>query len=164
MIKGIVKIYKDKVLLTHQHNLVVNGGLEVLAQVLAAKNRGEVQVAVGTSDATAQITDTSLTERVNVVVESSTVSEEEFKIVFSYKIPFLTDANGKTIKELGLFMGDKLFSRVILDEPIAKTQDSQYSGTWAIQISRYMPEEVDYVVDENKNPVVDETGNLVIVE
>lgn len=162
MIKGIVKIYENQKLVVEKANLVVNGGLEVLALVLGAKPRGEVVVAVGTSDTTAAITDTSLTQKVDVRLETTSVVEGDYKIVFSYKIPFLTDANGKTLKELGLFMGGKLFSRVVLDEPIAKTQDSQYSGTWTIQISRYMPPEVNYVVDQENNPVVDEVGNLVI--
>lgn len=123
----------------HEKNLVVNNGRANTCLLLGGDPLGSVlsNIGVGTSNTAASVSDTGLTgaftKALNtggtVNVYGTTFVKVGFKIDAS-------EANGMTIREMGLFDGlGGLFSRRVLSTVIVKTSSFGLTGTWQINIT-----------------------------
>jgi len=117
---------------THQ-NLIVDIGYAAAAQALAGVSGSEiVNVRVGTSTAHPAPSDTTITDAVTVPV--TTVEYPDFAVRFNFQINANT-ANGINIAEWGLITQDgRLFSRLVRDEIIAKSDAIEILGAWTINL------------------------------
>ena len=116
-----------------QSNLIVNTGYTAAAQSLAGVSGAAiVNVQVGTSTTTTAPTDTAITNAVQVPVVS--VEYPDFAVRFNFQIN-ANQANGMSIAEWGLITADgRLFSRLVRDEIIAKTDAIEILGAWTINL------------------------------
>jgi hypothetical protein len=136
-IKGRVKItVKDldgDSYITERDNLVVNAGLDNIAELLTGAGYAITDIEFGTSATAATATDTTITGAFSKVIDSDSVSSPG-KAVF---LASLTTAenNGMTIREIGLIdsNGD-LFARIVIPA-IVKTNLITVSVEWTINIS-----------------------------
>lgn len=116
------------------HNVVVTGGRSKLAGLLGGRDAGKyiTQVGVGTNAAAATESDTNLTDRVLIPVSSA--DYEGAKVRFNFTIGS-GQANGLTIRELGLFFSDNtMFSRRVRRSAIGKEDDIEINGYWDIYL------------------------------
>ena len=116
------------------HNVVVLGGRARLAGLLGGRDTGKyiANVGVGTSDSAATESDTNLTGRVLIPVSGA--EYDGAKVRFNFMIGS-SQANGVTIRELGLFFSDNtLFSRRVRRSAIGKEDDIEISGYWDIYL------------------------------
>ena len=116
------------------HNVVVLGGRARLAGLLGGRDAGKfiANVGVGTSDSAATESDTNLTGRVLIPVSGA--EYDGAKVRFNFMIGS-SQANGVTIRELGLFFSDNtLFSRRVRRSAIGKEDDIEISGYWDIYL------------------------------
>lgn len=114
-------------------NLVVNGGRSGAAQLLGGTgtNKEVTQIAFGTSGTAAAPTDADLTDKFIKAIDSISYPQTG-AVQFSWTLDF-AEANGKNIREFGLFnAANELFSRKVR-EVIEKTSDIRIEGTWTIQ-------------------------------
>jgi hypothetical protein len=104
---GIVRLYREKRLIWKQHNLFVNSGLSVLANLIAGVTAGQTVAAIGfgSGAASPSITDTVLTASpayYNAIISHSFPSVGS--VQFNYALGTSDyGALGITIQELGLF-------------------------------------------------------------
>lgn len=116
------------------HNVVVTGGRSRLAGLLGGRDAGKyiTQVGVGTSADAATEADTNLTGRVLIPISNATY--EDTKVRFNFTIGS-GQANGLTIRELGLFFSDNtMFSRRVRRSAIGKEDDIEINGYWDIYL------------------------------
>jgi hypothetical protein len=116
------------------HNVVVTGGRSKLAGLLGGRDAGKyiTLVGVGTNAAAATEADTNLTDRVLIPV--SNAAYEGAKVRFNFTIGS-GQANGLTIRELGLFFSDNtMFSRRVRRSAIGKEDDIEINGYWDIYL------------------------------
>lgn len=143
----VTKIIRDgKVIAERSDNLITTSGRELLAQLLGGKTTDHVtKVGVGTGGAAAALTDTVLTDAVKVDVKETRVGTgletedgttfDSPNVVQFHFVFGLDDAKGMSIAEYGLFCGeagDKLFSRVVREEPFKKMDIDKIVGFWQI--------------------------------
>jgi hypothetical protein len=116
-----------------EHNLIVNGGREQVAHLIAGDYNGRrvTRVGFGTSNATALPTDTSLTNPYTRAIKSFTFPDFN-RVQFNWDLP-VNEANGMAISEFGLFCEDgTLFSHKIRVSPLNKEDDISFEGQWVI--------------------------------
>ncbi|MHC1757916.1 MAG: hypothetical protein AB9917_10015 [Negativicutes bacterium] len=116
------------------HNVVVLAGRAMLAGLLGGRDAGKyiTHVGVGTSDGAATEADTNLTGKVLVAIGSA--SYDGAKVRFNFIIGS-GQANGVTIRELGLFFSDgTMFSRRVRRSAIGKEDDIEITGYWDIYL------------------------------
>lgn len=114
-----------------QENLIVNVGKQALAYLLGSANSNKkvVEIGFGTSGVGAAGADTYLTNNYQKALDGVTYSGTS--VVFAYSLG-LSENNGITIREFGLFTDDDtLFSRITRNA-INKTSDIRLTGTWTI--------------------------------
>lgn len=116
------------------HNVVVNGGRAMLAGVLGGRDMGNfiTHVGVGTSATAAAETDTDLVGKVLIAISGATY--DGAKVRFNFTIGS-GQANGLTIRELGLFFSNgTMFSRRVRKSAIGKEDDIEIAGYWDIYL------------------------------
>ena len=130
-----LKIYKKGVLkeVDRDHNLIVMAGRSKLAKLLGGGYAGHInRVGVGTGSTPAADGDTGLTDTVYIPISS--VAYDAGKVRFNFTIG-TEQANGLTIRELGLFFEDgTIFSRRVRKSVIGKENDIQITGYWEIYL------------------------------
>ena len=117
-----------------EHNVVVIGGRGILAGLLGGRDAGKyiTHVGVGTSSNAATESDTDLTGKVLIAVSSATYDGP--KVRFNFTIGS-SQANGMTIRELGLFFANgTMFSRKVRKSAIGKEDDIEITGYWDIYL------------------------------
>ena len=116
-----------------RRNLIVATGYAAAAQALAGVAGAAITaVRVGTSTSPPATTDTAITNAVQVPVVS--VEYPDSAVQFNFQINANT-ANGLNIAEWGLITADgRLFSRMVRDEIIAKTDAIEILGNWTINL------------------------------
>ena len=114
-------------------NLIVDAGYAAATQSLAGVAGAAItSVQVGTSTTQPAPSDTAITGAVQIPVES--VGYPDFAARFNFSIDANT-ANGMSIAEWGLITQDgRLFSRIVRDEIIAKTDAIEILGAWTINL------------------------------
>ena len=114
-------------------NLIVDAGYAATAQSLAGVAGAAITyVQVGTSTTQHAPSDTAITEPVQIPIIS--VEYPDFAARFNFQIDANT-ANGMSIAEWGLITRDgRLFSRIVRDEIIAKTDAIEILGAWTINL------------------------------
>lgn len=112
-------------------NLVVNLGKQSLATLLGSADADKrvAQIGFGTSNAPTAGTDSNLE---NLFIKAlDGVSYSGTSVLFQYALE-LTENNGVTIREFGLYtLDDTLFSRLVRN-PINKTNEIRLTGSWKI--------------------------------
>lgn len=117
-----------------EHNVVVIGGRSVLAGLLGGRDSGKyiTHVGVGTSSNAATENDTDLVGKVLIAVSGATYDGP--KVRFNFTIGS-SQANGMTIRELGLFFANGvMFSRKVRKSAIGKEDDIEITGYWDIYL------------------------------
>ncbi len=114
-------------------NLIVNVGKQSLASLLGGQsgssNKRVAKIGFGTSGATPAGANTSLENAFVKVLDS--VDYSGTSVIFGYALE-LSENNGTTIREFGLYsLDDTMFSRIVRN-PITKTADIRIAGTWKI--------------------------------
>lgn len=116
---------------TH-NNLIVNSGRQALAKLLGSANPDYRvnQIGFGSSGNPVAGTDVSLYSQVFIKALNG-VTYSGTSVIFDYSLE-LSEANGETIREFGLYTDDAtLFSRITRNA-INKTSDIRLTGTWTI--------------------------------
>jgi hypothetical protein len=135
--KGIVefKVLRSGIVVREfrDHNLVLNSAFFQMARLLAGNVTGRsiTKIGFGTGGATPSPTDTALTNQY-----LRNVSGYEYPGNSQVKINWVLptdEANGKAIKEFGLFTTDNtIFSRIVLEEAVPKQAAFSIEGSWTI--------------------------------
>lgn len=130
-----LRIYRNGVLEEEDkdHNLIVTAGRSKLAKLLGGGYAGAInRIGVGTGSTPAADGDKGLTNAVYIPVSS--VEYGDAKVRFNFVIGS-SDANGMSIRELGLFFADgTIFSRRVRKSVIGKEDDLQITGYWEIYL------------------------------
>lgn len=136
-IKGtvVLEIFKDGELIKTetQKNLVVYLGLQTLAILLSAGTSGRVvtKIGFGTGSAEPALGDTGLTSAF-VKSLASYAYPNQNQVAFGFTLA-QSEANGTTIREMGLLStNNTLFNRIVR-QPIVKDSSISLSGTWTIE-------------------------------
>lgn len=112
-------------------NLIVNTGYESAAKALAGQ-AAITYIQVGTSAIPPVPEDTTIQNAVTIPFQS--VEFPGSAVKFNFEIE-ATMANGMDIVEFGLITQDgKLFSRLVRDEIISKTEEIAILGSWKINL------------------------------
>jgi hypothetical protein len=114
-------------------NLVVNGGVDAMRELLAVATPGKVvnNFSVGTNGTAPSSADTAITGAFNKSVDGHTTPSTG---VVKFKISLSTaQANGIMIAEAGLFCADAtLFARTTNFTPFLKDNTFAVTGIWTI--------------------------------
>ena len=119
-------------------NLVVDGGLNLIRDRLAGTSSLYVtHLAVGTSATAASAAQTTLVAEVfrNSLTETigSTTKQVQYKYYLS-----ASEANGNTLREIGLFTaasGGTMVARAVLASTIAKNSSTTVTFSWTLNLS-----------------------------
>lgn len=119
-----------------EKNLVVRGGLNAVGSLLAGDTSGDklvAQIGFGSNSTPANIEDTALTDSFTKdILSTSNPVPNALQYDFTLE---LTENNGATIREFGLFTAEgTLFARKIRAADIVKTSDVRLEGSWTISI------------------------------
>lgn len=133
-IKGHVKIEVSDGRVIEQDNVVVNGGRERIAALIAQDSTAfPSHIGIGTDNTAAEPTDTALGAEVD---RNAIVSDSALNGVATFKAFFgKTEANGNTIAEVGMFdqaSGGTMFCRSILSSTIAKDATKSITIIWTL--------------------------------
>lgn len=118
---------------THKvHNLVVNSGLNLLRDALLNGSVSPItKIGFGTNDTVAELANTGLVSELfkdNLL----SVTAAPQSLVCQYYLNEFT-GNGQTLREAGLFTtSNVLYARVVLPEPIEKSNLVTASFTWTL--------------------------------
>jgi len=110
-------------------NLIVDAIGVVLAQALVGAVMLDT-VGVGTNGAVPDPADTALTEAYTRAIDSHSFPEPG-KITFEWTI-HESEANGKTLREIGLLAGATLCARKVFTTPVDKEDDVKVTGSWTL--------------------------------
>jgi hypothetical protein len=117
-----------------EENLVVDGGRQSITALLASGDTDKIisKISFGTSDTAATVEDTSITSPFTKAIGTATFPDSK-SVRFAWSLG-LSEANGKTIMEIGLLTADDtLFSRKVRNSPIVKTSDIQITdASWTL--------------------------------
>jgi hypothetical protein len=135
-IQGRVKITvtgPDTVQVIEKNNLVVDLGLDNIAELLTGGGYDITDIEYGTDDTAPAAGDTAITGAFSKVIDSnSTSSPGQCTFLASLST---SENNGMTIQEIGLINSNgDLFSRVVIP-PIVKTNLITVSVIWDIILS-----------------------------
>lgn len=114
-----------------ERNLIVNGGYNAVARLLGGDVTGRSinRIAFGDNGTAPAEDNTSLTNPVFKTVAPSYPSTGE--VAFAWELDY-SEANGKNIREFGLFcVNNTMFSRKARSV-IQKTADIRLEGTWRV--------------------------------
>lgn len=133
-IKGHVKIEVSDGRVIEQDNVVVNGGRDRIAALIAQDSTAfPSHIGIGTDNTAAEPTDTALGAEVD---RNAIVSDSALNGVATFKAFFgKTEANGNTIAEVGMFdqaSGGTMFCRSILSSTIAKDATKSITIIWTL--------------------------------
>lgn len=114
-------------------NLVVNGGLDALVELIRNANSDKLiqTIAIGTSTTAPSSTDTAITAPVTRVLDNSTAPSTGVSVFnFTYNT---TQGNGVTVGEMGLFCQDTtMFARTTSFTPFLKDNTFVLEVEWTI--------------------------------
>ena len=136
-IKGslTVRVYKEGVLVeeTTEHNLVVNGGRDQIARLIAGKVTGRSidRIAFGTNGTAPEVADSVITNQYARDVDGFGYPQTG-QVQIDWNLP-VAENNGMAILEFGLLTVDgTLFARRTRQNPIYKESDISIEGHWTI--------------------------------
>jgi hypothetical protein len=136
-IKGIfsIKVYRQGVLIdeTTEHNMVVNGGRDQIARLIAGNVAGRSinRIAFGTNGTSPDAADTAITNQF-VRPVNGFVYPAMGQVQIDWELP-VNENNGMAIMEFGLLTVDgTLFARRTRQNPIYKESDISIEGHWTI--------------------------------
>jgi len=136
-IKGslTVKVYKNGVLVeeTTENNLVVNGGRDQIARLIAGNVTGRSinRIAFGTNGTAPEAADSIITNQFVRPVDGFSYPQMG-QVQINWNLP-VTENNGMAILEFGLLTTDgTLFARRTRNNPIYKESDISIEGHWTI--------------------------------
>ena len=114
-------------------NLIVDAGYAAAAQSLAGVAGAAITyVQAGTSTTSPAPSDTAITGAFQIPIIS--VEYPDFAVRFNFQMN-ANQANGMNIAEWGLITADgRLFSRLVREEIIAKTDAIEILGAWTINL------------------------------
>ncbi|MCC8056444.1 hypothetical protein [Cloacibacillus sp.] len=146
-VKGrlVFRVIRDgQIIHTGKDNLIVTSGRNALAKLLSGQTGMHIaQVGVGTGGSPTDASDTGITGAVKVNVsearvgvgleaEDGTIFDDPRVVQFHFVFGIDT-AVGMDIAEYGLFCADgSLFSRVIREKPLPKSNTDKIIGFWQI--------------------------------
>ena len=115
-----------------EHNIVVNGGRNRLAQLVAGKSTKAVtQIGFGTAGKIPEIADSALTNPFLKNIDSASVSAGD--AIFKWSLDETEPPNGLDIREFGLFTGDNVMvTRLVRARVIGKDVDMTIDGTYTL--------------------------------
>jgi hypothetical protein len=136
-IKGTltIRIYDEENLIEELNsNLIVNGGRTWLKDLLTNNTAAFVSyIRIGTSNATANTSNTSVTGASPDFTKSVTPSFSGDVVKYSFQI-LTSEANGVGINEFGLFLNNNVMiarvNRTPAQGPIPKTSSIRIEGDW----------------------------------
>lgn len=147
------------------NNCIVDAAFEAMALLMTGAVHKGFKIAVAYTDHPRTAEEIynlkDLSSKYVVKTDPAVVAEDEPRVKVPYECDFLMANELEAVNEMGLFLGDILFSRVPVKE-IIKTEDVRFTGTWNIKVIEYEPATENYVVDEQDNVVVDQLGLIVI--
>ena len=114
-------------------NLVVAGMHYVLSRRLAGGGDPVGRVGFGTGATPPSLHDTQLQEPIFKLTDPATYPNEK-SVRFGWDLHD-EEGNGRMIRELGLFAGERLVARIVLPNEVEKTSDLSLVGTWTITFS-----------------------------
>ena len=135
-VEGVLEmdIYRRGVLIEHivEHNIVVNGGRNRLAQLIAGKSTNHVtKIGFGTASKIPEIADEALTTPFLKAIDSATVSGGD--AIFKWSLAETEPPNGLDIREFGLFTSDNVMvTRLVRARVIGKDVDMTIDGTYTL--------------------------------
>lgn len=117
-----------------ERNLIVNGGKQAMAIMLANGNitKKVTQIGFGTDGTPPSSGDTALTSQYKKNLDGFSYPDVT-SILYSWSLDF-TEANGKDIQEFGLICADNTLFARRTRATISKTSDLRLEGTWKIQL------------------------------
>ena len=118
------------------HNKVVNGGLNIIIKGLVSSSNSTdiTHVGIGTGTTAVQATDTQLQNQTFKSPISSSSEKNSTTGSFSFIISDSSLTN-QTYTEVGLFVGNTLFSRLILTTSYTKSAGSDTLITYEVSVS-----------------------------
>lgn len=122
------------VLDVEEQNLIVNGGKQAMALMLANGSmvKKVSQIAFGTDGTAPSATDTALTSSYKKNLDGFSFPDST-SVLYAWSLDF-TEANGKDIQEFGLLCYDNTLFARRTRAVISKTSDLRLEGTWKIQL------------------------------
>ena len=121
-------------LVFRSRNPITNGGLNLVASLLKDGTGSAVsEIGFGEGSSTPAGSNTALTNAYTKAVGSMYISGGELHVPFTLD---RAEANGKTVRELGLFCGATLIARKKLTSAVAKTDADELSGEWVLGFVR----------------------------
>lgn len=117
-----------------EENLVVDGGRQAITALLASGDTDKIisKISFGTSSTAATVEDTTITSPFTKAIGAATFPDPK-SVRFAWTLG-LSEANGKSIMEIGLLTADDtLFSRKVRNSAIEKTSDLQITdASWTL--------------------------------
>ncbi len=135
-VSGVLEmdIYRKGILVEHvvEHNLVVDGGRQRLAQLIAGKSATPVtKIGFGTAGSVPKLSDDALTEPFLKNIDSATVAGAD--AVFKWTLTETEPPDGMNIREFGLFADDNIMiTRLVRARVIGKDVDMVIDGTYTL--------------------------------
>jgi hypothetical protein len=120
----------------HEHNLVTNTGLNVIADLLSQRPGaiGITHISVGTGTTPPTAADIALEAEVYrgqvTRANRSTIGTADFEY-YLQRASANVDADGKKLYEVGLWAGDRLYARALFPAGVPKSQNYSVILSWA---------------------------------
>lgn len=119
-----------------EENMVVTSGLNALALLLSGDTSGDklvAQIGFGSDPTPPAPANTTLDDLFQKDLDATSLSGST-SVSYDFSLE-LTENNGATIREFGLFTADgSLFARKVRGADINKTSDVRMEGTWHISL------------------------------
>jgi len=131
----VLNVYRRGELIerVEETNLIVNGSKQVHAKLLGGdvEDQSITTIAFGTNGTEPAAGNTTLTDAYTKAVDTITYPETN-QVAFGFSLG-ADEANGKAIKEFGLFTaGGTLYARKVRSAALNKESDITLSGSWII--------------------------------
>lgn len=135
-----VKVYKDGKLFStfSEHNIIVNSALFNTVKLIAGDSGASyiTKLGVGTNGNPPSYTDADLQDKYIRGLVGYVLENDQKSVTFNFVLD-TDEANGKTLREIGLFCENEiLFSRRVFPNPIEKTVNIALEGTWTITLNQ----------------------------
>jgi hypothetical protein len=132
----VIDIRSEKVIETYsEKNLVVTLGKTNITKLLGGDAAGKKisQIAIGTGNIPAALTDTTLTGMFSKSISGATYPDSN-SVLFTWSLE-ASEGNGMTIREFGLLNDNGVLCARKVRTDIVKTSDVRLVGSWKISIN-----------------------------
>lgn len=141
-VAGVIRyrVYKNDRLIetVEEHNLVVNGGRQWLAELVCGDSTDRItKIGVGEGTSEEKLTDTGLSNCEIVLIDShnvgaSNISGYSFAVTFHWQLT-TSQANGLNIREFALYTGlERMVTRQVRGSVIGKANDVKVVGEYSL--------------------------------